>query len=56
MSLVELLARHEGKNLEFKQDLSSPDAVLRSIIAFANTSGGTMLIGVEDETRRVRGL
>jgi ATP-dependent DNA helicase RecG len=56
MSLVELLARHEGKNLEFKQDLSSPDAVLRSIIAFANTSGGTMLIGVEDEMRRVRGL
>jgi predicted HTH transcriptional regulator len=56
MSLVELLARQEGKDLEFKQDLSSPDAVLRSIIAFANTSGGTMLIGVEDETRRVCGL
>jgi ATP-dependent DNA helicase RecG len=56
MSLVELLAHHEGKSMEFKQDLSSPDSVLRSIIAFANTSGGTILIGVEDRTRRVRGL
>ena len=56
MNLTELLARHEGKDQEFKQDLSSPDSVLRSIIAFANTSGGTVLIGVEDKTRRVRGL
>jgi ATP-dependent DNA helicase RecG len=56
MNLDELLARHEGKSLEFKQDLSSPESVMRTIIAFANTSGGIILIGVEDKTRRVRGL
>jgi predicted HTH transcriptional regulator len=56
VNLAELLARYEGKNLEFKRDLSSPDSVLRSIVAFANTAGGTVLIGVEDRTRRVRGL
>jgi predicted HTH transcriptional regulator len=56
MKLVELLARSEGKTLEFKRDLSSPDGMLRTVVAFANTSGGTVLIGVEDGTRRVRGL
>ncbi|MGA2594480.1 MAG: helix-turn-helix domain-containing protein [Bryobacteraceae bacterium] len=56
MDLVSLLSRPEGKTLEFKRDLSSPDSVLKAIVAFANTSGGVVLIGVEDGTRRVRGV
>lgn len=56
MALVELLKRSEGKTIEFKRDLSSPEGILRSIVAFANTSGGDLLIGVEDKTRRVRGV
>jgi ATP-dependent DNA helicase RecG len=56
MHLVNLLKRSEGKTLEFKRDLSSPNGVLRSIIAFANTAGGTLLLGVEDKTRHVRGV
>ncbi len=51
-----LLAAPEGKTLEFKRDLSSPEPVLRTLVAFANTAGGTLLIGVEDRTRRVRGV
>src|SRR6202011_2499167 len=42
--------------LEFKRELSSPDGALRTIVAFANTSGGTLLVGVEDRTRHVRGV
>jgi predicted HTH transcriptional regulator len=56
MDLIELLKRHEGKSLEFKRDLSSPENVLRTLVAFANTSGGTLLVGVEDKTRRVCGV
>lgn len=56
MDLIELLKRPEGKTLEFKRDLSSPDGVLRAIVAFANTAGGTILIGVEGTTRYVRGV
>ncbi|XVU22087.1 ATP-binding protein [Actinoplanes sp. CA-054009] len=56
MDLLELLKRHEGKTLEFKRDLSSPGGVLKSIVAFANTSGGVILIGVEDGSRHVRGV
>ena len=29
---------------------------MRSIVAFANTAGGTLLLGVEDKTRHVRGV
>lgn len=51
-----LLTRPEGKTLEFKRDLSSPDGVLKTIVAFANTAGGTLLVGVEDRTGHVRGV
>jgi predicted HTH transcriptional regulator len=54
--LDELLVQHEGKTLEFKRDVSSPDSLMRSIVAFANGAGGTVVIGVEDGTRRVRGV
>ncbi len=56
MDLPTLLSRHEGKTLEFKRDLSSPEGVLRAIVAFANTSGGIVVIGVEDGTRKVKGV
>jgi predicted HTH transcriptional regulator len=56
MNLIEILKKPEGKILEFKRDLSSPNGVIKTIIAFANTAGGTVLIGVEDGTRNVRGI
>ncbi len=56
MDFIELLTRPEGKTLEFKRDLSSPDGALKTMVAFANTAGGTLLIGVEDRTRHVRGV
>jgi ATP-dependent DNA helicase RecG len=56
VDLVTLLSRNEGKTLEFKRDLSSPQNVLKAIVAFANTSGGVILLGVEDKTKRVRGI
>jgi len=56
MDLVELLKRPEGKTLEFKRELSSPDGALKTIVAFANTAGGTLLLGVEDRSRHVRGI
>jgi ATP-dependent DNA helicase RecG len=56
MDLIGLLSRHEGKTLEFKRDLTSPGGVLRTVVAFANTSGGRIVIGVEDGTKKVRGV
>ena len=46
--LVELLKRTEGKTVEFKRDLSSPEDILKCLVAFANTAGGIVVIGVDD--------
>ncbi len=56
MDINAFLASPEGKTLEFKRDLSSPEGLVRTVVAFANTAGGTIIVGVEDGTRRVRGL
>lgn len=51
-----LLTRHEDKTLEFKLNLSAPDRAIATLVAFANSAGGTLVIGVEDGTRAVAGL
>ena len=50
MDLIATLKRPEGKTLEFKRDLSSPRGIVRTVVAFANTAGGVLLVGVEDKT------
>ena len=56
MDLLELLRRPEGKTLEYKRDLSSHEGVLKTLVAFANTAGGAVVIGVENGTRRIVGV
>ena len=56
MNLSDMLRKAEGKTLEFKRDLSSPRGFLRTVAAFANTAGGTVVIGVADRSRDVRGI
>ncbi|MDR1188948.1 MAG: putative DNA binding domain-containing protein [Bifidobacteriaceae bacterium] len=45
------LAAFESKTLEYKHDLSSPDRVMRALVAFANSAGGSIVIGVADDHR-----
>lgn len=47
--LRELVRRGEGHCLEFKLKTNHPDKIVRGIVAFANTDGGTLLIGVGDD-------
>ncbi len=47
-NIQEILTQPEGKTLEFKRDISSLKPILKSLIAFANTAGGTLIIGKED--------
>lgn len=39
-SLYATLLESEGKQLEFKRDLSSPLSVLKTLVAFANSQVG----------------
>lgn len=39
----------EGMYLEFKRTIPSAEKIAREIAAFANTNGGTLLIGVDDD-------
>lgn len=49
MNIGEILTNPEGKTLEFKRDLSSLKHVLKTLVAFANTAGGTLIIGRGDD-------
>jgi len=51
-----LLTQNESKTLEFKENLSSPNKIIRTVVAFANTAGGSIVIGVEDQTKNVVGV
>lgn len=54
--IEELLQQEEGKILEFKENSKSLDKIINTIIAFANTAGGKILIGVRDKTKEIIGL
>ena len=49
MKIADAIARGEGPRLDFKRDLSSPKSVLKDIVAFANTAGGVVVIGLDDD-------
>lgn len=42
----------EGIHLDYKKDMSSPAGIAKTICAFANTQGGTIIVGVEDENNK----
>jgi predicted HTH transcriptional regulator len=44
-----LVLEGEGQQLEFKRKAAHPEKIVREFIAFANTDGGTLLIGVDDD-------
>ncbi|MBN1140490.1 MAG: putative DNA binding domain-containing protein [Deltaproteobacteria bacterium] len=56
MTIETLLKQPEGKTLEFKRDLSSPKKMMKTLVAFANTAGGRVIIGVDDKTRSPVGV
>jgi predicted HTH transcriptional regulator len=44
-----LIEEGEGFEVEFKRKFSTPEKIARTLIAFANTKGGHILFGVDDD-------
>ena len=56
MTIQELL-KGESKNIEFKRQLpEKSEKYIKTIIAFANTAGGKLIVGIDDESREVLGV
>ena len=53
--LTKLIHRGEGEQLDFKQTISDPVKIAKTIASFANTHGGTLLVGVRDD-KTIRGV
>ncbi|KUG08779.1 AlbA family DNA-binding domain-containing protein [Solirubrum puertoriconensis] len=51
--LRELIAKGEGETLDFKKRTTHPTRISRTLVSFANSQGGRLLIGVEDNGRIV---
>jgi restriction endonuclease Mrr len=47
--LQAIVAQGEGLHIEFKRKLPEWEKLMREIVAFANTEGGVLLIGVADD-------
>ncbi|MBI3259339.1 MAG: ATP-binding protein [Ignavibacteriae bacterium] len=51
--LRELISDGESTTVEFKRKFTSPEKIAKEIAAFANTKGGFLIIGVDDDKRIV---
>ena len=50
IQLLDMISKGENENVEFKKELNAKE-FLESIVAFANTRGGTIFLGVDDNCR-----
>lgn len=46
--IKQLIDAGEGLTLDFKQQIQNPRKIAKSMVSFANTQGGVLLIGVRD--------
>lgn len=49
MNITQIIAQGESITLEFKSTIDNPAKIAKTLVAFANTRGGTLLIGVTDK-------
>ncbi len=56
MNIKQKIDGGENRKLEFKEKLPSKNQLIKTAIAFANGSGGEIIIGVEDNKKEIVGL
>lgn len=48
-TLKELIRQGEGLQVEFKKTLPHLEKIAKTLVAFANTKGGVLLVGIQDD-------
>ena len=56
LELIDIIRAGENSKVEFKQDTIHQDSLLQEIVAFANTEGGIIIFGIQDNTFQIIGL
>jgi ATP-dependent DNA helicase RecG len=49
IELIELIGRGEDSRTQFKQTVTNPESVAGDLVAFSNSKGGRIVIGVNDQ-------
>jgi predicted HTH transcriptional regulator len=47
--IIKLAKQGEGLHLEFKKKAAYPEKIVKEVVALANTEGGKLLLGVDDD-------
>jgi len=55
VNILEEIKQGESKTIEFKEQMPSNNSIAKTAIAFSNTSGGRLIIGVRDD-REIVGI
>lgn len=56
MSILKLLAAPESRTLEFKEKMPSALAIAKTVCAFSNGAGGSIVIGIRDRDKTLIGI
>jgi len=54
--LIEIISRGEDSRHQFKENVHNQDSLAEELVAFSNSGGGIIVIGVSDKTNEVIGL
>jgi predicted HTH transcriptional regulator len=56
LELLDIISKGETSQVQFKANVTNEQSIAQEMVAFANTKGGTILIGVDDKTWDIIGL
>lgn len=56
LELLEVIQQGESSSVQFKERLPHVDSLAQEMVAFSNTEGGKIIIGVNDKTGDLNGL
>ncbi|MBI5701297.1 putative DNA binding domain-containing protein [Candidatus Saganbacteria bacterium] len=54
--IITLLEQGEGQSVEFEKQIPTPEDLSRDIVAFANSDGGKIVLGLDDKNKHLIGV